>query len=73
MVARQPVAPAYVHCMYDAGRDTGQEGFLCCNQGQELVHQGYDLSFEGFCCLLCPVEQVYEKFPDHYYGTVRYS
>jgi hypothetical protein len=29
------------------------------------VHHCYDFCFEGLCCLLCPVEQVYEKFPDH--------
>ena len=69
----KPVAPAYVHCLHDAGRDTGQECFLCNNRGVGVVHQSDDFYFEGLCCLLCPVEQVYEKFPDHCYGTVRHS
>jgi hypothetical protein len=29
------------------------------------VHHRYDFYFEGLCCLLCPVEQVFKKFPDH--------
>jgi len=65
VVAGQPVAPAYVHCMHDFERDTGHEGFFRSNREQELVYQSYDFCFKGLCCLLCPVEQVYKKFPDH--------
>ena len=73
MVACQPVAPAYVHCLNDFERDTRQECFLCNNRELELVQQSYDFCFEVLCCLLCPVEQVYEKFPDHRHSSVRHS
>lgn len=73
MITGQPVAPAYVHCLHDIERDTGHEGFFRGNREPELVHQSYDFYFEGLCCLLCPVEQVYEKFPDHCFVSVRYT
>ena len=73
MVARQPVAPACVHCLHDVERDTGQEYFFRRNREPELVYQSDDFCFEGFCRLLCPVKQVYEKFPDHRYVSVRHS
>ena len=73
MVAGETVALADVHCLHDVERDTGPEGFFRRNREQELVHQSYDFCFEGLCCLLCPVEQVNEKFPDHRYVSVRHS
>lgn len=65
MVARQPVSPAYVHCMHDVERGTGQEGSFRRNREQDRVNHSYDFCLEGLCCLLCPVEQVFKKFPDH--------
>lgn len=29
------------------------------------MRQSTELCFDGVCCLLCPVEQVYEEFLDH--------
>ena len=63
VVAREPVAPAHVHCMHDVERDTGHGGFFRSNRAQEIMREDHDFCFHGLSCLLCPVEQVYEKSP----------